>query len=284
MSAQAEKDIAAAVIKFSEEWKEEDCRSQSARGQSPSPARVTRKTAPQYKDDQKVGNIPGDHSRVENSEGDQTVKQAAMVTTDVMDCQMGPAFDQQATMHNGPNTVQEAHPKSQRVNPELQALTLLSSHTMAAHPSGACDPLETSCSPAEGTSPLMKAPPQLLPLSPISEVAKRMTGVSLKRQADDPESPSKQKRRRLFNEPSEERQEIKLPKATPRKKNIRKVKKEIREKRSSEVSRGVVSKVTEEIDFPAEWKILHGSETAEQGPTLVNEGSGGCPPTATPEP
>lgn len=135
--------------------------------------------------------------------------------------------------------------------------------------------------PTSGVNPEAE-PVKLLPdkaqLSPVSEVAKRMVGCSLKRVAEDPESPGPVKKRKLFPEETPPPQGgMKLK---GQKRNVHKVKKEIRVK-AKQVGTPQDAHHVGEIDFPAAWLgKMEGKEESEIGKDRV-DGSGGCPSTAT---
>lgn len=121
----------------------------------------------------------------------------------------------------------------------------------------------------------------LVQLSPVSEVAKRMVGCSLKRVADEPVSPGPVKKRRLFLEdPLSHQARVQL---RGQKRNVRKVKKELRNQSIQKVASPSVPP-TCEIDFPTEWLSKVEGKEGDKGGEIVEDGSGRCPSTATNDP
>lgn len=290
MTTAAEKDVEEALVKFSTTWGEEDCRKGAvARALLASPARG----------DETGGNQKGEtlgqvlptsartEGRPEKTRLDQSMSEGQSELED------GLLKGKVSSSHDldlmGPTVKAQA----QTVGPLTSLGTHTSQTTAVQEPAQTdnCDQ-DPNLHRVMGSSSLMSSEPigyssvgptRAVQLSPISEVAQKIKGCTLKREAEDPTSPTQSKKRRLFVE-TEEPQRTTTHPTTSRKKNARQIKGDIRRRSGTKGDVKLKEVVPLEIDFPAEWMVVH--ETQKQGneAQVDANGLGGCPPTATGQP
>lgn len=116
-------------------------------------------------------------------------------------------------------------------------------------------------------------------LSPFSDMARKLGDVSLKRMAEEPDSPEPRKKRRLF--PEDFQGEANTPGSISTKKgNVRRVKKELRGRGRKKVS-GDLECLGVEIDFPVEWTTRSEGQRVAEEQGVTQGVLGGCTATAT---
>lgn len=204
-----------------------------------------------------------------------------MLTDSPADDQIGPEWEMGAGPSlAGVTLVQDVPPAQVTVNREETGPKSQTDHKKLAHfresperPTPEEKPISTK---ADG----VEREPILL-LSPISEMAQRIGGVTLKRQATDPASPTQPKKRRLFEEGSSDLNQMTPSKSTSTKKSVRKTKRDIRGQMGPRREVVCTSPDQVEIDFPSEWLTPSEQNRHSSGHATENGGFGGCPPTAT---
>lgn len=214
------------------------------------------------------------------SEKEQKQSESALVS-EIFEHQHGPMTNEKPGKGSGPDLEGQA-----QVTPHLNNLPIAGLNMLECPSEGV--ELDSNAEHAKSNeSSLVEAQRKqnhLAQLSPISEMYKRMDGVSLKRQADEPTSPGILNKRSLFCEEGEAPAVSPRPRDVSRLKNVRKVKKEIRGQVSRAEEGTRVGPEVGEIDFPVEWMVPSGLDGKDEVCATRSEGSGGCPTTATKEP
>lgn len=270
--ASAEKDIDEALTKFAEEWKEEDCRKEAvARGEDVPNARAGKDVA-----DESCPTLALLQPTLAAPKVTAGIKEKGQLTDRLTWQEESLKNMTEETLRMEP-TLNGPTKDGKVMKPKMTLSQLGQTQLSESIPSQ----LE---SPTKDRVTLGPKPTHASNLSPISAVAQGIQKCSLKRIATDPESPTNSKRRKLFDEGTEDKAPVRRASPSSRRKSVQRVKKEIRRKPAPIGGSSVQVSTPPEIDFPVEWLELAGGRKLDGQDVAVSKGSGGCPNTATTEP